>query len=538
MAKFISVEIDSAQLRVAEMDQTGKRERMLQCFNIPLSPGIVEDGEVRDTKNLADILSESLESHSVKTRRVYYVAGSSRIASRRIQIPMVKKNRIQDILEENGNEYFPVDISKYVLSYTILGELKESADGTVLATPQYDLMAYAAPKTISIACQEMSENAGLTMIGIGYVGDSVYQAVKGIYGQGLHLLAKIEMGHTIISIVKDGDLALQRSVNYGVDAAIDAMMNEPVFGELADEWHALDLLCARNCIHSRLEVENSENMPAMAAAKVEVTESFRYLIGNISRIMDYYISRNAGAAFDSIDLCGLGAGVKGIADLFSYELAQPVKVLDALPGYPTPAMAADDSMYLYIALAAPSVSGLNLMERMTRQKKKQAETLKGAAIICIIGVAAGVILSAVGVGNRLYQYYTGKNLEKQIAAMHSVQELYDTYTVEKSKTESFDKLYAYTVTPNESLRLFLEEMEEKMPSDLVLSNFTANGTDVSFELSVTSKNEAAKVLTQMRTFESLSTVTTAGIEESDSGEVTMLVACTYAQPAVIDSNGQ
>ena len=538
MAKFISVEIDSAQLRVAEMDQTGKRERILQCFNIPLEPGIVEDGEVRDTKNLAEILSASLQARNVRTKRVYYVAGSSRIASRRIQIPAVKKNKIQDILNENGSEYFPVDISKYVLSYTFMGELKKSPDGMALATPQYDLMAYAAPKTISIACQELSENAGLTMIGIGYVGDSTYQAVKGIYGQGLHLLAKIEMNHTIISIIKDGDLALQRSVNYGVDAAIDAMMNEPVFGDFADEWHALDVLCGRNCIHSRLEVENDGNLPAMAAAKIEVTESFRYLIGNISRIMDYYISRNAGAVFESLHLCGLGAGVKGIAELFTYELAQPVKVLNALEGYSVQDMTPNDSMYLYIALARASVSGLNLMERVTRQKKNQTESLRGAVIICVVGVAAGLILSAAGIGMRMYQYYTGKNLEKQIAAMHSVQELYDTYTTAKAKTESFDKLYAYTVTPNESLRLFLEEMEEKMPSDLVLSNFTANGTDVSFGLSVTSKNEAAKVLTQMRTFESLSTVTTAGIEESDSGEVTMLVACTYAQPAVIDSNGQ
>lgn len=224
-------------------------------------------------------------------------------------------------------------------------------------------------------------------------------------------------------------------------------------------------------------------MPAMAAARAEVTESFRYLIGNISRIMDYYISRNLGAAFDSIELCGLGAGVKGIADLFSYELAQSVRVLDALPGQPMPAMEGGDSMYhLYIALAAPSVSGLNLMERVTRQKKNQVESLKGATIICIIGVAAGLVLSAVGIGNHLYQYYTGKSLEKQIAAMHSVQELYDTYVTAKSKTESFDKLYSYTVTPNESLRTFLEEMEEKVPSDLVITNFTANGTEVSSSL--------------------------------------------------------
>ena len=77
-----------------------------------------------------------------------------------------------------------------------------------------------------------------------------------------------------------------------------------------------------------------------------------------------------------------------------------------------------------------------------------------------------------------------------------------------------------------------------MPSDLVISNFTANGTEVSFQFTVNDKNEAAKLLTQMRTFESLSDVTTSGLEESDNGEVTMLVVGTYAQPAVIDSSAQ
>ena len=39
-------------------------------------------------------------------------------------------------------------------------------------------------------------------------------------------------------------------------------------------------------------------------------------------------------------------------------------------------------------------------------------------------------------------------------------------------------------------------------------------------------------------FESLASVTTNSLEEGENGEVTMTVTCTYAQPAVVDSNVQ
>ena len=36
MARFISVEIDASQLRVAEIEEVGRKERILQCFSIPM----------------------------------------------------------------------------------------------------------------------------------------------------------------------------------------------------------------------------------------------------------------------------------------------------------------------------------------------------------------------------------------------------------------------------------------------------------------------------------------------------------------------
>lgn len=89
MARFISVEIDASQLRVAEIEEVGRKERILQCFSIPMPQGMTEDGEVRDTKNLAELLVQGLEAHAIKSKKIYFVAGSSRIASRRIQRAVV-----------------------------------------------------------------------------------------------------------------------------------------------------------------------------------------------------------------------------------------------------------------------------------------------------------------------------------------------------------------------------------------------------------------------------------------------------------------
>ena len=97
-------------------------------------------------------------------------------------------------------------------------------------------------------------------------------------------------------------------------------------------------------------------------------------------------------------------------------------------------------------------------------------------------------------------------------------------------------MYLYTNTPNEGLRVFLEEMEQKMPSDITVETFSSDGTQVSFSMRVSSKSAAANTLMQLRTFESLATVTTTGLSEDDDGTVSMSVICTYAQPATIDNN--
>ena len=541
MAKILSIEAEASQIRVAEVEVRGKKGKIHNCFCISAPQGAVEDGQIRDTKTLGENLKAELSQRKIRTKKVYFATGSTRIASREVRIPFVKANRIQSIIEANATDYFPIDVSKYVLSYSVVDvESQKSEDGKE-ETKQYHLMVYAAPKAISAAYSEFAENAGLTMTGITYTGDSIYHSVKDEYAKGTHILVKVEYTGTSITIIQDGELTLQRNINYGVDSAAETVRAFPEFGDRLDANEALDVLCSRKCINPFLDMESfdeeiSDEDRKLETARAEVTESLRYLIGNISRIMDYYISRHTDTNFDSIVCCGLGAQVKGMMQLLTNELGQQVDVLQEFKNFALPAGRNAQEVCLYAAVLSPGTSGVNLMDKVNRKKKEKKETLSGAIIICVVGTVAGVVLTAAGYANRIYQQHEQERLNQRISEESSIEEIYSAYTNAKAQYDNYQNMYQYTNTPNEGLKTFIEELEEKMPSDITVENFSSTGTQVSFSMRVGSKSAAANTIMQLRTFESLSTVTTTGIDEAEDGTVSLSVLCTYSDPAPLDSS--
>lgn len=541
MAKILSIEAEASQIRVAEVEVRGKKGRIYNCFCIPAPQGAVEDGQIRDTKTLGENLKAELSQRKIKTKKVYFATGSTRIASREVRIPFVKANRIQSIVEANATDYFPIDVSKYVLSYSVVAVESQRLEDGKEETKQYHLMVYAAPKAISAAYSEFAENAGLTMTGITYTGDSIYHSVKDEYAKGTHILVKMEYTGTSITVIRDGELTLQRNINYGVDSAAETVRAFPEFGDRLDANEALDVLCSRKCINPFLDMESfdeeiSDEDRKLETARAEVTESLRYLIGNISRIMDYYISRHTDANFDSIVCCGLGAQVKGLMQLLTNELGQQVDVLQEFKNFALPAGGDAQEACLYAAVLSPGTSGVNLMDKVNRKKNEKKETLSGAIIICVVGTVAGVVLTAAGYANRIYQQHEQERLNQRISEESSIEEIYSAYTNAKAQYDNYQNMYQYTNTPNEGLKTFIEELEEKMPSDITVENFSSTGTQVSFSMRVGSKSAAANTIMQLRTFESLSTVITTGIDEAEDGTVSLSVLCTYSDPAPLDSS--
>ena len=543
MANILTIEVGSTEIRVAEMRDDKKGSSIRRCFRFAVPRGLVEDGFVQDAATLGEQLKNELLSRKISARKVRFIVASSRIASREVRIPFIKKNRIQDLIETNAADYFPIDPAEYILSYRIIdveeGEGKEKEK-------KYHLMVYACPKDVAGSYNQLAEEAGLMLSCLAHIGDSVYMAVRSAFAKGTHMLIKIEEDAMIVSVIRDGELRMQRNINYGVNGAVEAVQMFPVFGEHLSYEEALELMLKRNCVKRTLNpdsdiAEPEDETEEIKEARTEVSQNLRYLVGNISRIMDYYLARNPGNGFDSIECCGIGAAVLGVTKLLSHELAQKVTPLQPIEGHKfAKSEELENAEAIYIALFGVDASSANLMKKGRRggRKKKDGEDIRGAVIVFAIGAVASVVLVAFSLGNRLYQTQRQKKLNVEITKNESAETIYNEYKSMKEKYNQYEQMYNFTNTPNESLVALLQELEQKMPSTLVIDSFSSTGTGVSFAVEVANKKEAANTLMQLRKFESLTSVTTTGTSEDDSGIVTMSVSANYAQPAAMATTEQ
>lgn len=544
MANILTIEVGSTEIRVAEMRDDKKGSSIRRCFRFAVPRGLVEDGFVQDAATLGEQLKNELLSRKISARKVRFIVASSRIASREVRIPFIKENRIQDLIETNAADYFPIDPAEYILSYRII-DVEEEDEGKE-KEKKYHLMVYACPKDVAGSYNQLAEEAGLMLSCLAHIGDSVYMAVRSAFAKGTHMLIKIEEDAMIVSVIRDGELRMQRNINYGVNGAVEAVQMFPVFGEHLSYEEALELMLKRNCVRRTLNpdsdiAEPEDETEEIKEARTEVSQNLRYLVGNISRIMDYYLARNPGNGFDSIECCGIGAAVLGVTKLLSHELAQKVTPLQPIEGHKfAKSEELENAEAIYIALFGVDASSANLMKKGKRggRKKKDGEDIRGAVIVFAIGAVASVVLVAFSLGNRLYQTQRQKKLNVEITKNESAETIYNEYKSMKEKYNQYEQMYNFTNTPNESLVALLQELEQKMPSTLVIDSFSSTGTGVSFAVEVANKKEAANTLMQLRKFESLTSVTTTGTSEDDSGIVTMSVSANYAQPAAMATTEQ
>ena len=206
MAKrVLCIEIGNSLTKVMEVDYRVKNPKIYCCVSFKTPAGLVNDGAVNLSQTFVETLKQCLSTNKIKTKQVVFTITSSKIANREVAIPRVKENRISTLVETNASDYFPVQLSDYELGYSILNAHEES-------NSQYKLLVYAAPKKMLQGYREIADACGLTVIGYDHGGNSLYQVVKSECADGVQMVVKVDENTTLISILQNGRLVLQRNI--------------------------------------------------------------------------------------------------------------------------------------------------------------------------------------------------------------------------------------------------------------------------------------------------------------------------------------
>lgn len=530
--KVISIEIGYSLTRVCEVDYKSKTHKVYGYFTMPTPEGMINDGILNLNETFVTDLKETLAEHRMKSKQVVFTLTSTKIASREVTIPFVKENRIMDVVNANASDYFPVDLSQYQLAYSMLG-----VTGNPKSGQQYKLLVLAAPQALLDGYQQLARALKLELAALDYAGNSIYQVVKDECAQKAQMIVKIEEGATMVLVVNQSVISFIRSVSYGVQEALELTYNLPLKNRIETPEQAMELLSRKSFVVLNDGSEEPEGSEEEKSKEQEFCESMTDvlvpLVGAVSRVVDYYVSHNANIPIEKILLTGLGANMKGIHRLLAQQLDYPIEILRQAEGWNLEKSFEGKFFGEYVACVGATAAPLGF--KADNEKGKGGKTgdtkSKGkvngiliAAAVFAFGILGAVILSVASAITYVAAKAENRALQEQMAGLQEIKPIYDNYVSTKTAYDRLTAMHDATRNRNDDLYAFMEELERKMPSNGVITSFTSDAETVTINMSVSSKTEAASMIEQFRTFDSLlpDTVSVSSITADVDGEDTVL----------------
>src|SRR3990172_6128272 len=109
----IGLDIGSTAVRAAEVSG-GDDPTVVRAAQVPLTPGAVENGEVRDPVAVAEALRELWQRGGFKARQVWLGVGNQRVVVREIALPWQPEKELKQSLDLQVQEFIPMSADEAV----------------------------------------------------------------------------------------------------------------------------------------------------------------------------------------------------------------------------------------------------------------------------------------------------------------------------------------------------------------------------------------------------------------------------------------
>lgn len=540
--RVLSIEISNSFTKICEIDYKVKKPKVYKVLTVETPEGVVVDGMLQPTQEYADHLVNALGTNGIHTKRVIFTISSTRVASREVQIPNVKANKIEALVKTNANDYFPVDLTQYEIGHYLAGGLTEEG--------KLRVMALAVPKALLDSYYQLAQMCGWEVECFDYSSNSLYQILRDEKTETVTMMIKIDENSTIVTVLSAGKVLLQRTVAYGVQDAIETMIASGAYA-VNDPMSAVERFQKKTCLNrvlhqgdklweenaGRWEDEDAGNVE-VTAARQKITSSLEPLIVGVSRVIDFYDSRNGDNPIQKTFVTGLGGSFSGMSKLFTNCLERKVHTLSDMEDKIGMSKAIRSTRpAAYISCLGAVLAPVGLIDK-SQQKAKGMTVVSGTnyTFVSVAVLVLGVILSIAMAVTSLTRYFgtVAENvaLQARVEELQPAQTVYNEYLSTAAQYDKYKYLYEYTENPNENLVEFINELEQILPSSFWTNSFSSDMEGISMSVTVEGKAAAARTILNIRNMESIEDVQISNITDTQNelGEsaVTFSITGTYA----------
>lgn len=466
MAKVLSMEIGCSAIKIVEMDLHQKKPKVYKCVECGTPEGAVKDGYINPVKAeaLKEKIRETLKENKIRTKRVLFTVFSGKIISREITLPNVKEHQIGAMIESNINEYFPIELDDYKIAHLLIQTYREGDNAG-----KHKVLVMAAERALLAGYEKLASDLGLYIVDIDYAGNSVIQAMKLNAGAEAIMVVKAEDECALVTILQQGTMMMQRTVNY------------------------------------RLGGMDGEE-------RISPEEMIGTLTGTVSRVIDFYASNNEEKRISQIYLIGEGTRTDDLMKAMAEQTGINCRMLEHVRGASYSRQADNAKINLFAAAIGAGIFSVGFDAEKEKERHETNYVSACVLMIILFVVLIGAVLSMSLVPYNVALVEQQSLLRKQ-EQLEPARVVHDQYLGLKDFIAQLRYGNRLTQHFNDGIIDFLEELEEKMPSDIEVTDFSSDDEMCVMTIRIGDKETAAGIIKTLRTFESLESVTVESLVE-------------------------
>ncbi|HKL80575.1 MAG TPA: pilus assembly protein PilM, partial [Mobilitalea sp.] len=465
-----------------EVDYKKRLTHVYRCICFDTPKNAIEDGYIRDMEAIAGILKDKLREAGIRDHKLVFTIASTKIANREVIIPLVKKNRIQDIVNVNAEEYFPIDISKFIITYNIYERITVGEDKSLR------LFVLAAPENMVKDYYDIAKRLGCEIVAIDYIGNSAYQVVAKNSGNDISLIVQVSEQMTFLGILEKGVLSLPRTLPFGY------MM-------IKDNGN------------------NKDN-------------NLQYLISDITRILEYY-TRKENKKINTIYFNGQIFRLPGFQKMLQQQIDIKVKSIELRNNikFHNELNLKEEEKEEFFCCIGAAIKPVDFIPKEFLESHRKSGNIHNFLFALSASIAFGAILVCSSYLSYRSEKMINISLDKEIVRLSEINHIYEEHTSEMERYKEASSLNTLTVNPNDKLNYLLDELEDKLPAETVVESFSVNTSGITVSLKTSSEITAAVTLQQLKKIPILSQINAGAValseDENKVKTVKFVVTGTY-----------
>lgn len=529
--KLLSIDIGNERIKIAYVSRSKSKSTLLNSIVVPTPKNCIKDGVITGKDEISGVIKNALLTEKIKEKNVVFSISSSKVITREVELPYLKPSKLKNIIKLNAVEYFPVNLDEYSLDYTIT-DVVETEDGK-----KAKIIVFAAMTSVVQMYVELAEMCKLRIQSIDYSGNSVVSFIQSEKVEGTNLFLDIGAESTMVVIMSNNVVKFSRNIMFGTKLINDSIMNHFE----VDYEEATKISKERQL----LNYDSNDN----TYLTNDVTSGVEQILNGVSRLVDYYSSRNKNQV-EKIYLIGGGSELFGIEEYVEKFFNLKTEKFVATKSVDDKSSRTNSSTAVNYAVAiGATIETINLLPAniKNRELHKARQRLPYLLIVLILVSLGGLYYMKYAELQRLEEQKV--KIQAEIESMREIEAIKAEHT-EVTEKEAFRRqLDAAALTRSDLLLDLMVEFERTMPELSFVKSISNSNTTVTLSFTAKDETTVAQVLTYLKDitggsyngepYPLFSSVYTSAVTkigdfetENESGYIDFSVDCTYYEVEV------